>query len=85
MMVETILLLGLLAVCVVIGIPAMVKTIITTFSIPLFFIVGWGEGGPGTAFVTAAIPLIVGAFTAVIAALCIWGGWWSVTELLALS
>lgn len=84
-MVETILLLGLLAVCVVVGIPAVVKTIIAILSVPLFFIAGWGDGGPGTAFVTAAIPLIIGAFSAAVAALCIWGGWWSVTELLALS
>lgn len=84
-MVETILLVGLLVVCVVIGIPALVKTLITTLSIPLFFLAGWGEGGFGTALVTAAIPLIIGLFGSVIVALCIWGGWWSVTELLALS
>lgn len=84
-MVETILLFGLLVVCVVIGIPAAVKTIIAILSVPLFLIAGWGEGGPGTAFVTAAVPLIIGVFGAVIVALCAWGGWWSVTELLALS
>ena len=84
-MVETILLLGLLAACAIIGIPALVKTIITTFSIPLFFIVGWDEGGLGTALVTAAIPLALGVCGAAVTALCIWGGIWSVTELLALS
>lgn len=82
-MVETILLLGLLAVCAIIGIPAVVKTILAALAIPLLFIAGWDESGPGTALVTAAIPLTIGLFSAAVAALCIWGGWWSVTELLA--